>query len=148
MIKVISTICLAFMLIACSNSSNIYGEDFESGTPISTAELVKTISTNNSVEGVVVEGTVVDACKVKGCWLTLNSGEDQIRVSFRDYGFFVPKNIAGKTVVMKGDGKKEITSVADLQHYAEDEGQSAEEIAKITEPLEEFVFVADGVKIK
>jgi hypothetical protein len=40
------------------------------------------------------------------------------------------------------------TSVAELQHYAEDAGKSKEEIAKITEPKLELTFVADGVIVK
>jgi hypothetical protein len=71
-----------------------------------------------------------------------------MRVSFKDYGFFVPKDIAGKTVVIDGEAKMKTTSVAELQHYAEDAGKSKAEIAKITEPKHELTFVADGVIVK
>jgi hypothetical protein len=37
--------------------------------------------------------------------------------------------------------------VDDLKHFAEDEGKTPEEIAKITEPKEELKFLASGVKI-
>jgi hypothetical protein len=39
-------------------------------------------------------------------------------------------------------------AVEDLRHYAEDEGKSKEEIAKITEPLVELAFEAEGVIIQ
>ncbi len=72
-----------------------------------------------------------------------------MKVRFRDYGFFVPKQgLEGKQVVMQGRAKKDVTSVAMLQHYAEDAGKSKEEIATITEPEMSWTFEADGVLIK
>ena len=44
--------------------------------------------------------------------------------------------------------KKSIIPVAELQHYAEDDGQTEEEIAAITEPEETYTFMADGVLMK
>ena len=37
------------------------------------------------------------------------------------------------------------SSVDELRHNAEDEGLSKEEIAKITEPEEQYKFMASGV---
>ena len=45
---------------------------------------------------------------------------DDVFVKFKDYGFFMPLDCDGRTAIMNGKGYKEITSVADLQHYAED----------------------------
>lgn len=96
-----------------------------------------------------VSGTVTGVCQVKGCWMTLQtpSGTD-MRVSFKDYGFFMPKDISGKTVIIEGKAQKVTTSVDDLRHYAEDAGKSADEIAQITQPEVEITFVADGVILK
>jgi len=71
-----------------------------------------------------------------------------MRITFRDYGFFVPKDASGKEVIIQGIAKKEVTSVEELRHYAEDAGESEEAIAAITEPEENIVFVADGVIIR
>ena len=71
--------------------------------------------------------------------------ETAMRVRFKDYGFFVPKDIAGRQAVVEGYAFREVTTVEELRHYAEDEGLSAEEIAKITEPVEEVKFLASGV---
>ncbi len=96
-----------------------------------------------------VEGTVEDVCKMKGCWMKVKTGDGQtMRVTFKDYGFFVPKDIVGKTVVVQGVAETTTTSVADLRHYAEDAGKSKEEVAKITEPEKSLTFVADGVIVK
>ncbi len=96
-----------------------------------------------------VEGTVEDVCQMKGCWMKVKTGDGQsMRVSFKDYGFFVPKDIVGKTVVLEGTAETTVTPVADLRHYAEDAGKSKEEIAKITQPEKALTFVADGVIVK
>lgn len=93
-----------------------------------------------------VTGTVITVCQKKGCWMTLDIGHGQtMRVTFKDYGFFVPKDCAGKTVVIEGMAYRSITSVDELRHYAEDEGKSQAEINAITEPKMEITFVAHGV---
>ncbi|MFD2574428.1 DUF4920 domain-containing protein [Spirosoma soli] len=96
-----------------------------------------------------VEGTVEDVCKMKGCWMKVKTADGQtMRVTFKDYGFFVPKDIVGKTVVVEGTAETTTTPVDELRHYAEDAGKSKEEIAKITEPEKALTFVADGVIVK
>lgn len=95
-----------------------------------------------------ITGEVVDVCKKKGCWMTLKmpDGED-VRVTFKDYAFFMPKDIVGKKVALDGIAKKQTISAETLRHYAEDAHQSAEEVAKITEPKKELAFEAKGVVI-
>jgi hypothetical protein len=66
-------------------------------------------------------------------------------VQFKDYGFFVPKDIAGRQVVIEGYAYRAVTPIEDLKHYAEDAGKSQEEIDAITEPKEELKFLASGV---
>lgn len=96
-----------------------------------------------------VEGTVEDVCKMKGCWMKVKTGDGQVmRVSFKDYGFFVPKDIVGKTVVLEGTAETTTTPVSELRHYAQDAGKSKEEIEKITQPEKALTFVADGVIVK
>ncbi|MBT8245349.1 MAG: DUF4920 domain-containing protein [Winogradskyella sp.] len=95
-----------------------------------------------------MRGTISEVCSKKGCWMKLDMGDDKIvRVTFKDYGFFMPLNATGE-VVVNGKAFVSETSVDDLKHYAEDAGQSAKEIAKITEPERTFSFLADGVLLK
>ena len=96
-----------------------------------------------------VTGIVEDVCQAAGCWMKITTAEGKsMRVTFKDYGFFVPKDIAGKTVTFEGIAKKTETSVAHLKHYAEDAGKSAAEIAKITKPEYAITFEADGVIVE
>ncbi|RNL49640.1 DUF4920 domain-containing protein [Pedobacter jejuensis] len=95
-----------------------------------------------------IEGKVVEVCKKKGCWMTLEmpNGEP-MRVTFKDYAFFMPMDIVGKKVVLDGIAKKQNISVETLRHYAEDAKKSPEEVAKITDPKKELAFEAKGVVI-
>ena len=70
-----------------------------------------------------------------------------MKVRFKDYEFFVPKNADGKVCVIEGRAKMETIDVATLKHYAEDAGKSEKEIAAITEPEKGFSFLANGVII-
>ncbi|MCB0445596.1 MAG: DUF4920 domain-containing protein, partial [Gelidibacter sp.] len=62
--------------------------------------------------------------------------------------FFMPKDIAGKEVVVNGLAFVNEVPVDEQRHYAEDGGATAEEIAAITAPKKTFSFEADGVLLK
>ncbi|MCB0737893.1 MAG: DUF4920 domain-containing protein [Bacteroidetes bacterium] len=125
-----------------------YGKKISAKGAVSLQEMVNQLGDKETLN-IKVTGTVKNVCKVKGCWMTMElpTGED-MRVTFKDYGFFVPKDCNGKTAIAQGTVTKTVTSVADLRHFAKDEGASDEEIEKITEPKEELTFVADGVILK
>ena len=98
---------------------------------------------------VQIKGEVSAVCQVKGCWMIVNLSEgQQTRVSFKDYGFFVPKDIVGKEVVVKGSASVAEISEADRKHYAEDAGLSKAEIDKITGVERSYSMIADGVLIR
>ena len=93
-------------------------------------------------------GKVIEVCAAKGCWMKLEgTNGETTRVTFKDYGFFMPQNIVGRTVVLDGISMQSITPVDELQHYAKDAGKSAEEIAKITAPKKEITYEAKGVLV-
>lgn len=89
-----------------------------------------------------------EVCSKKGCWMKLPVGEKEAMVRFKDYGFFMPLNSKDREVIIEGKAFVKVTPVEELQHYAEDAGKSAEEIAKITEPKTEYAFEANGVLMK
>jgi len=96
----------------------------------------------------VVRGTVTSVCKMKGCWMELDQGNGEtLRVDFKDYALFMPKDLPGKEVIMRGVASKKTLSIESLRHFAEDAGKSKEEIEKITEPRTSLSFEADGVLI-
>jgi hypothetical protein len=126
-----------------------FGEKIDSKGMISYDDLLVKLKKEEEIE-TKVYGKVSGVCQVKGCWMTIVSDDAKspsMFVKFKDYGFFMPLDLAGKKVVMKGKAYKEVTSVEELKHYAEDEGKSAAEIAKINAPKEELKFMASGVMI-
>ena len=93
-------------------------------------------------------GKVVSVCQEKGCWMKLEkAGGETMMVKFKDYGFFMPKDILGKEVVVEGEAAVKETSVKQLRHYAGDAGRSKEEISKIKAPKKELIFTAKGVLV-
>lgn len=90
---------------------------------------------------------VKEVCQKKGCWMKVNMGEEVAMVRFKDYGFFMPKDISGKEIILGGKAYVEEMSVEDQKHYAEDGGKTTEEIAAITEPKRTLAFEAIGVLI-
>tara|TARA_R110002072_G_scaffold70522_26_gene170256 strand:- start:351 stop:851 length:501 start_codon:yes stop_codon:yes gene_type:complete len=154
------------MLSACNNTTNqeeekietenteitvdyqYYGDTISQDGAIEASELYAMLEGKDSVM-VKVKGVVNQSCKVKGCWMKMDVGDGQeMRVSFKDYGFFVPTNLAGETATIEGIAKITTTSVEDLKHFAQDGGQSEEEIAAITEPEVSISYVATGVIIE
>jgi hypothetical protein len=151
-------IILSLLILAsCKNAPkvnpdnpNLFGEEFEANNVIDMSKVFEQLTTQDTVKA-VVSGTVESVCKKKGCWMNLKSdlaGDKELFVKFKDYGFFMPLDCEGRSLVMNGMAFKEITTVEELRHYAEDEGLSQEEIDLITEPEEEYKFVADGVIMK
>lgn len=91
-------------------------------------------------------GTVDEVCAKKGCWMTLASGAREMRVTFQDYGFFVPLDSHGARVRAEGLFRIQETPVDEARHYLEDAGKHAE-AAAITAPVMSYTFVATGVEL-
>ena len=130
-------------------TGNYFGETFTIEEEIHKQELVFDQLAITDTVMTQMTGKIKEVCQAKGCWMNvaLDSG-DEVFVRFKDYGFFVPKDAADKTVYMNGLAFLEEMSVEDQKHYAKDSGASEVEIAKITEPAHILRFQADGVLIK
>lgn len=125
-----------------------FGEEITEDGAITPAEFLTKFEEKDSSE-VKLTAYINEVCSKKGCWMVLDLGEGKdMRVTFKDYGFFVPKDAAGKLATVQGVAKMDTTDVATLKHYAEDAGESQEEIDAITAPEFNYVFEATGVIIK
>ena len=98
-------------------------------------------------EQVILEGTVVKACPMKGCWMELApaGAARGIRVTFKDYGFFVPTDVAGRAARLEGTFETNVFSRADADHLI------AEGVALVRNPdgtATELSFVASGVELQ
>jgi len=114
---------------------------------LTAAALIQEFESTGDTLYSTVAGEITKVCTVKGCWMaTAIDSSENLFVDY-DYEFLLPTNSQGQNMVMTGFAYWDSTSVAELQHYAEDRGASEEEIAAITEPTGEVKFKATGVKI-
>ncbi|MDA8895413.1 DUF4920 domain-containing protein [Flavobacteriales bacterium] len=141
---------IVFILVACNSKTyTSFGEEI-SDQPTHSFNTIYDLAQNGEVKNIVLEGEITQTCAKKGCWMDVKvSEQDTLMVRFKDYGFFVPKEgVEGLRTVVKGKAKMDTISVEMLRHYAEDAGDSEEEILKITEPKYVLEFIADGVLIE
>jgi hypothetical protein len=124
------------------NASGEYGEvKFDS----SKATEVSASATEGNA---LVKATVAEVCPKKGCWMSVNGAKsgEKVRVTFKDYGFFVPTELVGKEVALQGQYVKHVESVEEQKHLLQDAKRPQAEIDAITKPKETLRFIAIGVK--
>lgn len=154
--KVIISFAACLALVSCGSNKTTgklddgkhFGMVIDAKKAMTYDQLVPKMTAVDSLPAKVT-AKVSQVCQKKGCWMTLVSekGHPPMRVTFKDYAFFMPKDLSGKRVVVEGFAFIETTSVDVLRHYAEDAGKSKEEIAAITQPKRELSFEAAGVLI-
>ena len=147
-----------WVALACgekkSEASNqvfgVFGDSIQSENALTASEMYtkyKSLQKGDTLS-IKFKTTINEICQNKGCWMTLDLGnKEQAFVKFKDYGFFVPMNAQKREVVVEGKAFIEETPVAELKHYAEDEGKSKAAIDSIVAPKIEYKFLAHGVLI-
>lgn len=138
---------LSIPLFSLAQNTNLeyYGEKINPINTVSLQDLITHAKENSLAK---VNGTILSTCPKKGCWMRVKVETDTIQVTFKDYGFFVPKNgLKNKKTVLEGFVKQDTISVKMLRHYAEDAGKSNSEIELIVKPEFKLSFVASGVII-
>jgi hypothetical protein len=100
-------------------------------------------------QNVLVEGEVRRACTRKGCWMELSEAQDPAapgcRVTFKDYGFFVPTDSAGSKA--RVEAKVESRAVKpELVAHLESEGAKFADKAP-DGSAHEVRLVATGVEL-
>ena len=121
----------------------LYGEDFKNQAMLTSFELGDIYSNLKAGDTINVsfKSSVEEVCQEKGCWMQVDVGAvDPVMIKFKDYAFFVPKDIKDKSVMVHG-------VVEEQRHYAKDAGKSQEEIDAIKTPKRSFSFLASGVKV-
>ena len=114
----------------------------ETGTPLAFADLMKDNEKYLDQE-VLVETRIAKVCQKKGCFFVAQEGPSTARVTFKDYGFFIPTDSGGKNVVLLGTFSRKSMSKEQAEHYAADLGE-----APPAAPEEfEYSIVASAVKI-
>ena len=92
---------------------------------------------------VLVETRIAKVCQKKGCFFVAQEGPSTARVTFKDYGFFIPTDSGGKNVVLLGTFSRKTVSQEQAEHYAADLGETV----VATPEKFEYSIVASAVKI-
>jgi len=129
----------------------------EALTSAATLSVSDCISKGKELGGksVKVEGTVAQVCAKKGCWFVLSTdGKDAtpdntIRITSKDYRFFVPTDAVGQKATIEGALEVKTMSIEEAQHMADDAAEAGGEPApKVTEPQVEVRIAAVGVELR
>ena len=90
-----------------------------------------------------VTARVAQVCQKKGCFFIAREGNSVVRISFKDYGFFVPTDIGGKRVTLVGEVVAREVTPDEAAHYAEDLGTAGSPV----EPGMVYEIVATSVRV-
>jgi len=123
-----------------------FGEKTTAKNAVDINDIEKKVTTEEPTT-IKIKGKVTDVCTMEGCWLKMETANGKMMIKMKDHAFLVPVDINGKEIVVDGVASMKLTSVKELQHYAEDAGKSKEEIAAITEPKKEIVVNAKGILV-
>lgn len=98
---------------------------------------------------VTVEAKVRRNCTRRGCWMELAEAADPAlpgcRVTFKDYGFFVPLDSAGSSARVQGVVHVQSVAAPEVQHL---ESEGAKFAAKLPDgTAREVRLVASGVEL-
>ena len=128
--------------LACA--AEHYGAPITVTDPITLEAAVRQLD-SKPVANVLVESKVEKVCEAKGCWLGLKSDASELHVTFKDYAFFVPSTLIGKTVRVEGKLQKTLMTLDETREYVKDAGGDP---SKVTQPRVNYELVAHGVEVK
>lgn len=126
-----------------TNSVVVRGEKIGDSPVIKLSDVMKDPEKYKNKK-IILEGTVDAVCQKKGCWMVVIPEPDEpgVRVTFKDYGFFVPKDAKGAKVRAEGTIQFTTLSKEDADHLEEG---GARLVRSPDGTASEIGFVASGV---
>lgn len=140
--RYLALILIAFSCTAPMEKFASHGEEITSVEAIGMGDFLTQV--NDEEKTFKVRGIIEEVCQMKGCWMVMKNDQGvNVRVTFKDYGFFVPKDISGSEVIIEGIANQELLDEDVARHYAEDGGKEYDASMRNT-----ITFVAHGVLVK
>lgn len=94
-----------------------------------------------------IEGKVIRVTKAKGGWFEMDAGNGKIIAAhFKDYNVTLPKELAGRTVIIDGVAQK-LFIADDLQHLAGDTVTGKKQHQVKTNPKRKVTFEVKGLLV-
>ena len=126
--------------VATTDTTETFGSVLDEAVPL--VALVD-VGASNVGETIRVEARVSQVCQKKGCFFIAVEGDVTVRVSFRDYDFFVPTDVSGKRVTFVGEVVEKELTQEQAEHFAEDMGEASAAVA----PGNTYEIVATAVRV-
>jgi hypothetical protein len=142
---VLAAILVTF-LAGCATQSPAPRAVYGSAPAIASAPLPleRALSEVNVGRTLAVTGRVAEVCRMKGCWMVLTDDRETVRITFKDYAFFVPRDLAGRTVVAEGILSRKTLTEEEARHLAAESGGPG---APAAGPREEWALLASSVVV-
>jgi hypothetical protein len=125
-----------------------FGSPVAAGTAVALDDVLKAPD-KFADQSVLVEGEVRRACTRKGCWMELSTAQDPAapgcRVTFKDYGFFVPIDSAGSKARVEAKVESKLLKPSLVTHMEEEGAKFADKAADGS--AREVRLVATGVEL-
>jgi hypothetical protein len=120
-----------------------FGIKIDRSLPKLTMANLVTDSSSHLAKSFQLEARIAKVCQKKGCFFIAQQGQHILRVSFRDYSFFIPTDSSGKTVTLAGELVEKKLSLEQVAHFKAD----LESASDVLKPGLVYEIVADSVKI-
>lgn len=120
-----------------------FGSPFDESAPLVPLEEIAGDGEAYLGRSVRVDARVSEVCQKKGCFFIAQQGQSALRISFKDYGFFVPTDVGGKRVALIGEVVTRKLSQDEANHYAEDIGKTDAPV----KPGTVYEIVATSVRV-
>lgn len=120
-----------------------FGSPFDESAPLVPLEEIASDGEAYLGRSVRVDARVSEVCQKKGCFFIAQQGQSALRISFKDYGFFVPTDVGGKRVALIGEVVTRKLSQDEANHYAEDLGKTDAPV----KPGTVYEIVATSVRV-
>lgn len=124
-------------------SSETFGKRIDTAIPQTTLAQLMSDPSQHQDEPFRVNAQVAKVCQKKGCFFIAQAEEHVVRIAFKDYGFFVPTDIAGKTVEISGILVAKHRSKEAAEHFNQDLASSD----TVLNSGAVYEIVADGIKV-
>lgn len=137
---------LSPLLFAGENSVVLRGQPVSERPALTVSEVVSNPE-KYAKDSIVLEGVIGAACERKGCWMQLTGQKEGpgLRVTFKDYGFFIPLDARGMKARAEGFVSVKTLTKEDADHL-ESEGAKLSRSEDGT--AREISFVASGVELR
>lgn len=133
-------------LAAAQDAVILRGAALGNSPTVDLAEAIQSVDAYAD-QTVILEGAVRKVCQAKGCWMEVSpEGADRgIRVTFKDYAFFMPTDSQGADARLEGVFETNLFSKKDADHLIA-EGVALNRHADGT--ATEVSFLAQGVELR